>query len=117
MVGKRMLVSALVGVLVVGAASVGSKALAADEKPSEKVISGGVVKACPKGCYIKIKTDEGKELGLPVKGKDAQATVKTLKTDDQVELTVVACAKGGCPKAGKKDTVTKVEKVTPTEEK
>ncbi len=79
---------------------------AAEEKAPAKVITAKVVQACPEGRFIKVKTEEDKVLGfLRVVGAD-QKTVKALKPGEQVKLTIVVCPKT------KKDTVTKVAKVT-----
>ena len=98
--GMRKLLAAMVAVAFVAAVA---GTLQAEDKPVEKQVSGTVMMACPQGKFIKIKTEDSKELLFPVAG-DAQQTVKGLKTEEKVKLTYICCPKSG------KDTVTKVEK-------
>jgi len=98
-----VVISAVWAVMSVHAASAEA---GTEAKPAGKEITCTVVKACPKGCFIKVKTEDDKVLGfLPVAGKTNKETVKALKTGEKVVLTIVQCPKSG------KDTVSKVAKV------
>ena len=80
-------------------------ATAVVEETQSKELTGTVVKACPAGCVIKIKTADDKVVGFTVAGKPAKEAVKALKKGEAVKLTIVKCPKT------KKDTVSKVAKV------
>ena len=68
-------------------------------------VTGAVLVACPQGRYIRIKTEEGRNLDLLSVINQAQAVVKGLKKGDRVRLTCVRCPKTGAT------VVVKVEKV------
>ena len=105
----QLLLRGLVGAVVISAVWAVMSLHAAEavkEETPAKEVTGTVVKACPKGCFIKIKAEDGTEVGmLPVAGDANKETVKALKAGEQVTLTIVQCPKT------KKDTVSKVAKV------
>jgi ferric-dicitrate binding protein FerR (iron transport regulator) len=108
MTGKQMFVRVLVGAVVLSGAW-GQRALQAGEETAVKepaaasTVTGTVVMACPKGMFIKVKTEKEESM-FPVMGEATQTAVKALKAGDSVQLTTVVCPKTH------KVTVTKVEK-------
>jgi len=104
---QRVVLGAAVMTLALGviALQAADEAATTEEKAPSKEVAGTVVKACPSGCVIKVKTAEDEVVRFSVAGKDAKETVKALKAGEEVKLTVVACPKS------KKDTVTAVAKV------
>jgi hypothetical protein len=108
MTGKQLFVRVLVGAVVLSG-TWGQRALQAGDEAAVKepaaasTVTGTVVKACPKGMFVKVKTEK-EEVMLPVMGEATQTAVKALKEGESVQLTTVVCPKT------KKVTVTKVEK-------
>jgi len=111
MLGKQTLQRVLLGAAAITLAcgvialQAADEAATTEEKAPAKELAGTVVKACPTGCTIKIKTAGDEVVRLPVAGEATKETVKALKTGEEVKLTIVTCPKT------KKDTVSAVAKV------